>query len=488
MFRLLCTSLILFSLAVQASGNQPNIIWIIAEDQSDHFGSYGETLAKTPHVDRLSAEGAKFTRAFVTAPVCSPSRSAIITGMYQTSIGAHNHRSGRGERKIHLPTMVRPIPEILREAGYYVSNGRMQTDASIAKGKTDYNFVYSPDLYDGADWSGRTEGQPFFAQVHLRGGKFRNQKTLEPISNVQTIGIDPEEVTLPPYYPDHPELRKDWAQYLESIEHVDWEVGQVMDRLKREGIEQNTIVFFLTDHGVSHARGKQFLSDEGTKIPLIVHAPGRIEPGLVREDLVAHIDITASTLDFAGLEVPSGMEGRPLFGEHAQPREYVVSARDRCDETVEHMRSVRTKRYKYIRNYLPELPHLQANRYKDSKMIIQTLHELHEQGRLSAEIDHMFFARRPREELYDLQEDRWEMKNLAVDPAHRGTLVQLRGTLDEWIRETGDIGQKLESEPAYDSDMTVYLRGNKGVQQEILKRNIMSIKSWMVNHPDTAKE
>lgn len=477
-FLCLLTFLAATSSCAQQAAGPPNIVWIVAEDQSAHFGPYGEELVKTPNIDRLAAEGAMFTRAFVTAPVCSPSRSALITGMYQTTIGAHNHRSGRGERKIHLPGDVEPVPAILRRAGYFVTNAGLRREGELARGKTDYNFEFDAGLYDGPDWSGRAEGQPFFAQVQLRGGKFRNQRTLEAVKGVHTAGISPDKVKLPPYYPDDPELRKDWAQYLESIENADWEVGQILQRLEAEGVAENTVVFFLTDHGVSHARGKQFLSEEGARVPLIVRAPGRIEPGMVREDLVAHIDVTASTLAFAGVEVPGWMEGRPLFGPDATPREYVVSARDRCDETVDRIRSVRTERYRYIRNFVPERPHLQPNRYKDSKAIIKAMHRLRDSGALSPEAKAMFYAPRPEEELYDLESDPWQMKNLVGEEEHGATLKALRETLEQWIAETGDHGQAFETAEEYGADMAVYTRGQQGPQKDILERNILDVEKW----------
>lgn len=475
---LLLAPLALVAACAEPPAERPNIVWILAEDQSDHYGPYGETLAKTPNIDRLAAEGAMFTRAFVTAPVCSPSRSALVTGMYQTTIGAHNHRSGRGTRKISLPGDVMPVPEILRQDGYYVSNGAMREPGKLTKGKTDYNFKFDANLYDGADWSGRAEGQPFFAQVQLRGGKRRNQRTLDAIQGVHTNGIDPAKVKLPLYYPDHPALRKDWAQYLESIENADWEVGEILKRIESEGVAGNTVVFFLTDHGVSHARGKQFLTEEGIKIPMIVRAPGRVEPGMVREDLAAHIDVAASTLAFAGVEIPAWMEGRPLFGPDARPRDYVVSARDRCDETVDRIRSVRTERFKYIRNFVPERPHLQPNRYKDSKAIIQALRKMRADGSLPAEAESMFFLPRPEEELYDLAADPWETRNLAGTVEHSKTLASMRAILEGWIEESGDRGQEFETADEYGADMSVYLRGQSGPQKEILVRNIEDVEAW----------
>ncbi len=475
---LLLVALVALPGCAQPPKEPPNIVWIVSEDQSDHYGPYGETLAKTPNIDRMASEGAMFTRAFVTAPVCSPSRSALITGMYQTTVGVHNHRSGRGERKIHLPDDVVPIPEILREAGYYVTNGAYREPGKLTRGKTDYNFEFDEDLYDGADWSGRSDDQPFFAQIQLRGGKRRNQRTLAKMQGVQTNGVSPEKVKLPPYYPDHPDLRTDWAQYLESIEHVDWEVGEVLKRLDDEGVAGNTVVFFLTDHGVSHARGKQFLTEEGIKVPLIVRAPGRIEGGMVREDLVAHIDVAASTLAFAGIGIPGWMEGRPLFGPDASPREYVVSARDRCDETVDRIRSVRTTRYKYIRNFVPERPHLQPNRYKDGKAVIRALRQMRADGSLPDQADAMFFQPRPEEELYDLEADPWELRNLVEVEDHRDTLASMRGILEDWIAESGDRGQDFETAEEYGSDMAVYRRGQEGAQKDILERNIADVEAW----------
>ena len=268
---------------------RPNILWIIVEDMSCHFGYNGEALVSTPNVDRLAAEGVVFSNAYVTAPVCSACRSAMITGMYQTSIGAHHHRSSRGEMKIHLPEGIKTIPEYMREAGYYTCNANHNLDG---KGKEDYNFEYATDLlYDGIDWSGREDGQPFFAQVQLRGGKLRNvpswyEEVVEGLD--PEILIDKEDVTLPPYYPDVEAFRHDWAVYLNAVQYTDVMVGRVMDKLEQDGLMDNTVVFFITDHGISQARGKQFLYDEGARIPFIIWSPERLKP-LVKEDLIVHI-------------------------------------------------------------------------------------------------------------------------------------------------------------------------------------------------------
>jgi len=474
-----CFLLLLALTSAFSLPDKPNIVWIVVEDMSDHFSCYGETTIKTPNVDALAEQGALFENAFVTCPVCSPSRSAMITGMYQTTIGAHLHRSGRGEIRISLPEHVQTIPEIFKAAGYYVTNSPKAAKKPGAIGKTDYNFEVSDDLYDGNDWTQRGKGQPFFAQYQLAGGKKRNVRQTEalPKNKMPTAS----EVQLPPYYPGDAVLREDWADYLASVLWTDHEVGEILAKLKEEGVEKDTVVIFLTDHGISHARGKQFLYEEGIKVPLIIRAPGAVKPGTKRTDLVAHIDIAATSMAFAGIEIPDYMEARPLFGDQAQPRDFVVSARDRCDETTDRIRSVRTADFKYIRNFYPDRPHLQPNAYKDKKPIIQRIRELHAQGKLNETQELLMVETRPMEELYDLKNDPWELKNLALDPKFRAQRNEMRRTLENWIVETQDAGQSPESMKAYNSDMAEYLRVKKARDKEglaELKANIEQQKKW----------
>jgi len=461
--------------------SRPNIVWIIVDDMSAHFSCYGEKLIQTPHVDRLAREGTRFSRAFVTAPVCSPCRSALITGMYQTSINVHHHRSGRGEEKIHLPSGVLPIPALFQKAGYWTClGGPLARGAGL--GKTDYNFEWDAAIYNGNDWAGRKPGQPFFMQVQLHGGKYREGKAWpETVKNELGHATRPDDVKLPPYYPRDVVLLEDWARYLDAVRYTDKQVGQVLKRLEDEGLLDSTVVFFMTDHGISHARGKQFLYDEGTHVPLVVRGPG-IERGKVRDDLVEHIDLAAASLALAGIEIPRTMQGRNILGKDYQPRDAVFAARDRCDETVERLRSVRTERFKYIRNFYPNRPHLQPNAYKDQKRIVQRLRELHQQGKLDALQEKLLFApTRPAEELYDLQTDPFETNNLAGDPAYKKTLDELRARLDTWMEQTGDCGRQPEPEKMYDSDMAVYLKGQDGKQPAraaVLRKNIELMKQW----------
>jgi len=411
---------------------------------SPHFGCYGETTIRTPNIDRLAGQGARFTNAYVTAPVCSPSRSAMITGMYQTTIGAHHHRSSWKGSEINLPADIKLLPEYFRRQGYYVVNGGPKTTVyhSDTKrpdklGKTDYNFVWDGAIYDGADWKDRAPGQPFFAQIQLRGGKYRSVEVPNP--------VDPAKVKLPPYYPDHPVLRRDWARYLNSVIYLDMQIGKILKRLDEEGIADDTAVFFWTDHGISHARGKQFLYDEGIRVPLIIRWPGAVPAGKVRRDMVSHIDIAATSLYFADIPIPKHMQGRPLFGPAHRPRRYVFAARDRCDETLDCIRAVRDGRYKYIRNFYPDRCHLQPNRYKDNKEIIKTIRRLYAEGKLDEVQRRLLAPTRPREELYDTLNDPYEIDNLAGSGRHREVLERMRRRLLQWMKQTKDLGLVPES-------------------------------------------
>jgi arylsulfatase A-like enzyme len=492
LFSLLVCGVQMAQAADEKPAKRPNVLWFIVDDMSANFSCYGEKLIETPHVDRLAREGTKFASAFVTAPVCSPCRSALITGMYQTTIGSHHHRSGRGVEKIHLPEGVEPIPVLFQQAGYYTCIGSglagvsrsgdapKKKQGAGALGKTDYNFEYDAKMYASADWSGRKDGQPFFMQVQLAGGKLRGgtsascKKLMERAKEEFGAATDPSKLTLPPYYPRDEVLLEDWAAYLDAVRFTDQHVGKVLARLEEEGILDSTLVIFMTDHGISHARGKQFLYNEGTHVPLVIRGPG-VAGGKVRSDLVEHIDLAAISLAAAGIEIPKTMQAKNVLAANYKPREAVFAARDRCDETVEQLRSVRTERYLYIRNGYPNRPHLQPNAYKDGKSIVQRLRAMHDEKSLSELQEKLLFSpTRPKEELYDWQADPHQVKNLASDPAQMKTLADMRARLDKWIRDTNDLGQTPETETRYDSDMASYLgRGNPAVE-----RNIAQMKAW----------
>lgn len=460
-----------------AAAERPNILWIITEDMSPHFGCYGERSIQTPNVDRLAAEGTRFSRAFVTAPICSISRSALITGMYQTSIGAQHHRSGRGTVKISLPAGIEPLPKLFQRAGYWTCNGAWQAKGQ-AIGKTDYNFEWDAKMYNASDWSGRNAGQPFFAQVQLHGGKVRDGNNASTIFTRELGSLTkPNDLPLPPYYPRTPEILEDWALTLDACRFADKQVGQIVARLKQEDLLDSTVIFFITDHGVSHARGKQFLYDEGTHIPFIVRGPG-IPSGALREDLIEHIDMAAMSLAIADIPIPSQIQGRNVLASNYSKRDAVFAARDRADETVDHIRSVRTEQWKYIRNFLPQRPHLQPNNYKDHKRCLIALRSARDAGLLDAIQQQLFAPMRPAEELYDLASDRWEVKNLATDPAHAAVVTQMRSRLEHWMEETDDRGREPEPAAQYDSDMKVYLAEKPQGRDPEIERNIALMKKW----------
>jgi N-sulfoglucosamine sulfohydrolase len=414
---------------------RPNILWLISEDTSPDLGCYGTPLVRTPHMDRLASQGALYTNAFVTAPVCSAARSAFMTGMYQTSIGAHNHRSHRDGSNVLRPPLA-VITDHFRRAGYFTSNC---AGLSYKRpGKTDWNFTPAIPAFDGTDWSQRRPGQPFFAQINF-------QMTHREFRRDKNNPIDPDKVELPPYYPDHPVTRRDWADYLESLQVLDAEIGAALQWLEKEGEAENTIVMYFGDHGRPHVRDKQWLYEGGIRIPMIVRWPGRIQPGTVVDDLVSAIDFAPAFLSTAGIQPPKHLQGQDFLGKRRQKREYVFAARDRCDGTVDRIRCVRSRRYKYIRNYYPDRPYMQFNGYKKHQYpVVTVLQVLHKQGRLTPEQASFMAATRPREELYDLQQDPHEVRNLAENPKYRRILQTHSRKLDEWIKTTGDQGERPE--------------------------------------------
>lgn len=435
---------------------RPNVLWIYLEDVSGWFSCYGDTLIETPNIDALAKAGTKFTRFYTPAGVCSATRSAIVTGMMQTSIGAHNHRSCRatfrgkdmGEYdKNVLPAHAKPLPIRFREAGYWTFN---------EGGKDDYNFEFSlAEFYDhvpkkrgwgpaalvaGECWKGRKDGQPFFGQVQLGGGKLGKR--------APTV-IDRSAVSIPPYYPDVAEVREEIAHHYDCLLKTDEQVGQVIAALKRDGLYDNTVIFLFSDHGMKLHRHKQFLYEGGIQMPLVVvtgkDVQNQVEAGKVRDDLVSGIDVSAATLAASGLGVPDKMEGRDFLAADYVPREYLVAARDRCDYTIEKIRAVVTPRFKYLRNYLTDRPYMQPS-YKDVWDVSKRLRALMDAGEMN-ETQLVFFSNdRVPEELYDLKNDPHEIHNLAGDPKFAKELQQHQQYLADWIKETGDQGQQPESD------------------------------------------
>ncbi|HXH98743.1 MAG TPA: sulfatase [Sphingobacteriaceae bacterium] len=437
--------LILISIFFNLSGyNQnkllkPNIVWIMTEDMSLEMGCYGDKLVQTPNLDKLADEGVRYTQAFATAPVCSASRSALITAMYQTSIDAHNHRSHRDDNYT-LPIPVKPITEYLHQTGYYTVLAEVKEDGLKGYGKTDYNFNLDKSIFKGNNWKNRKRGQPFFAELMIsvthRGAIWKGA-----VQNHQPQ-IDPDKVNLPPYYPNHPIARADWATYLESIQLMDSYVGNILKQLDDEGLAENTVVIFTSDHGRCMARDKQFIYDGGIQIPFLMKWTGQIKKGSVNSDLVSAIDIPATVLQIAGVTLPGYMEGRTLLGKNIKKREYIIAARDRMDETVDKMRCVRTKQYKYIKNYMPERAYMQPNNYKEKEYPVwNLLKQLNTQGKLTPAQALFVAPTKPVEELYDIIADPYEINNLHKNPKYQKQLISMKKTLANWVASSSDKGQ-----------------------------------------------
>lgn len=419
----------------------PNILWIFIEDMSPWIGCYGDEVNKnaTLAIDKLAASGVKFERCYVPAPVCSACRSSLITGLYQTSTGLHNHRSSRTKAgAIHLPEGVTTVPQLFRNAGYQTFNA----------GKDDYNFVYNrEDLYTKsqgkkgsnlAAWRSLPKGKPFFGQIQLKGGKTGTGSVKDK--------VDPKSVTPPPYFPDTDLFKKWHAHHYDTVRKTDDDTKVIMENLKKDGLLENTIIFWFTDHGNNHSlRAKQFCTESGTHVPLIVTGPHEaLKAGTVRKDLVTALDVTASSLALAGLPVPKNYESKNLFADGFQ-RKFVVSARDRCDYTIDRIRAVRTENFRYIRNFLTDRPFLQPQ-YRDNRDYTKVLRKGHADGTLPKLVDDIFFGQRPKEELYDHRNDPHEIHNLAEDPKFTEELKRHREILTKWIADTGDKGQFPESD------------------------------------------
>jgi arylsulfatase A-like enzyme len=422
---------------------RPNILWLIAEDFGVELGSYGTREVWTPTLDRLATEGVRYTKAFTTAPVCSPSRSAFSTGMYQTTIGAHNHRSHRDDGYT-LSKGVRVASDWMRDAGYFTANVVELPPGLGFKGtgKTDWNFTYIGEPFDSSRWGDLKSHQPFFAQVNFQEThrKFHAPRR-----------ADPAKVDIPPYYPDHPVTRQDWAEYLDSASELDRKVGLVLRQLEADGLADNTVIIFFADNGQAHVRGKQFVYDSGLHVPLIIRwpknfaAPRQFKPGSVDERLIAAIDLLPTLLDLIGSRKPNGMQGEIFLGDRASaPRQYVFGARDRCDETVFRFRTARDARYRYIRNFTPDRPFLQPNAYKErSYPVWNLLKRLHQEGKLTPVQQVLAGPRMPAEELYDLERDPYEVANLvrSAEPGHQAVLRRMRAALEEWIEQSNDQGR-----------------------------------------------
>lgn len=423
-----------------ATAGRPNILWISCEDTSPWFGFCGEPYATTPNLDRLAQAGVYYHNAFVTAPVCAPCRFAIITGTYATSYGTQRLRS-----QFAVPDAVTGFPAYLRRAGYYCTNNV----------KTDYNtsaekriIAESWDESSGkAHWRNRQPGQPFFAVFNLTETHQSQVFESTPPKLEAAARHDPATAPVPPYYPDTPTARRTMARVHDCITVVDQRAGALLAELEQAGLKEDTIVFFWPDHGQGIPRGKRTLWDTGLKVPLVIYFPEKyrhlaaVPPGGKCDQLVTLMDLGPTLLSLLGLPIPSYMHGRAFLGQAATaPREYVFGARDRVDEVLELARSVRDRRYLYIRNFMPDLSWNQPETFSDQLELRREITRLAAAGQLNAAQLTYAAPTKPAELLYDTEQDPWQVKNLADDPHYRPVRDRLRQALRAWQAETRDVG------------------------------------------------
>ena len=432
---------------------RPNIVWISNEDMSPRLGAYGDRLARTPVLDRLARESVRYTHAFSTAPVCAPSRAAIITGLHQTTLGAQHMRTTEdrvpelpGPYLAVPPFYVKAFPEYLRAAGYYTTN----------RVKTDYQFGVPFTIWDEvsrtAHWRNRPDrNQPFFSVFNLEVTHESQIFPSSPARKGKPLVTDPSAIDLPPYYPDTPLVREELARMYDNIADMDAQAGEILAQLEADGLMDNTVVFYWSDHGDGVPRAKRSLYDSGLRVPLMIRWPKSLgsthAAGTASSELVSLIDLAPTVLALAGVEIPTHLQGRVLMGpKAARAPEMVFAARDRMDAEYDMMRAARDARFLYIRNFAPELPYAGHIIYRNQSAIMQEWFRLQAGGKLTGSAALWMRTNRPGEELYDVQADPHQVRNLAADPAHKDRLERMRGAVTTWMRDSADQGLINEAE------------------------------------------
>ncbi len=430
--------------AAEADNLRPNILWITSEDNGPELGCYGDQYADTPHINKLASQGMIYLNCWSTAPVCAPARTTLITGMYPTCLGAEHMRS-----MVKLPADVLMYPQYLRQAGYYCTNNS----------KEDYNVASSGTVWDQssgkAHWKNRKPGQPFFAVFNhtiSHESKIRNRP--------HTLVHDPAKVRIPAYHPDTPEVRHDWAQYYDRITEMDALVGKNLKELADAGLTEDTIIFYYGDHGSGMPRSKRWPYNSGLRVPLVVYIPPKfrkLAPADYQADgntdrLVGFVDFAPTALSLAGMKPPAHMQGNAFMGQYdTAPQEYQYGFRGRMDERYDLVRSVRNKRYLYIKNYMPHKEYGQYLNYMFQTPTTQVWKRMYDAGQLKPPQTY-FWETKPAEELYDLQADRDEVDNLLNSDEHQEILNELRQAQQQKILEIRDLGFMPEAEMHHLSD------------------------------------
>ncbi len=410
--------------------DRPNILWIVSEDNTTLLGCYGDKIATTPNIDNFAKQSILFKNAFCTAPVCAPSRSTLITGMYPTTMGTENMRS-----TYPIPNFIQFFPKYLRQAGYYTTNNA----------KKDYNTVDQLDAWDEssnkATYKNRKPGQPFFAVFNINTS---HESSLHKYLN--NLRHNPNNINIPAYQPATSEMKHDWAQYYDKLEDMDKEVGGFLKELDDAGLTENTIVFYYGDNGGVLPRSKRFMYESGLHVPLIIRVPKKypgltsIEAGAQTDRIVTFVDFAPTVLSLAGIKIPEYFQGKAFMGnQQVNERNYGFSFRGRMDERIDLVRSVRDKKYRYIRNYYPNKIYAQYIEYLWNAPSMKSWDSAYRTGQLN-DVQSRFFKTKPVEELYDCQKDPDNIHNLAGEKEYNEVLERMRKANQEWLIDSKDAG------------------------------------------------
>lgn len=442
---------------------KPNILLLFLDDLDPNFGCYGNPYTVTPNIDKLATEGTLFTRAYASAPVCSPSHSSILTGCYPSTIGAQHHRSSYAK---DLPKGYTILTELLSNAGYFTvnfkSNGdRMfnkiygataKTDLNFNRGKPENNLESGKEVFEHlqiidpfntttyfkkGEWDKKKEGQPFFAYANIETGKKHGFIPGRKWAKEQGIAVDSSKLNIPPYYKDTDEVRSTLAASLDAVSHTDVEVGKFLSALKTSGYADNTMVILLSDHGATLPRHKQCLWKTGLHIPMLIRWPGKVIAGVKNVELASIIDIAPTILAAAKLPIPKTMEGINLLGNMPSERKHIFATRDGMNNFFDASRTIITKKYHYIHHFFPELGYSENN-YAKNALTFKSMLPLYEKGKLNALQEMYYKPSKPSVELYDLEKDPQEIENLANNANYQNVVAQLQTELFQCQKTSGD--------------------------------------------------